>query len=431
MSIAKRRESIAKHHEREMERVLVEPIQQRNRLSTQQNKSRQAAMESVAAIDYNFEIDPAKLIDLAYDTLSVVTHRVTSEQLALNQVLGDLGAEFDSTMFALTNKLLYQDPFVEADEFMELLYDLVVVKAKVCTPRYFKQWLKEKPHEKGKTGKQRMRHNFSAKRNLMLRNRRLYILYPSPRILFGCLQSFNSMGHHGYRALGKSADDGAPNSSDVFLEVAPFGPPVPEIYRSLTCSPLINSAYGCFFGVSRICEEPGHSAIFSSARQVRCEDTSTGFSHWNPWEEILDCTRNFLRLVIWFFNVVVKIVPQLGDEPQDDGAPEPASIRALRWPHLAMFRDENDPTVQAMSVFEIVSSVETYMYIVNDVIETDFSGDDGDEGGISWDQRNKLSAHTEDMRKTLDRYVATIYSSDLHFFFAYFRGSYIQYSTVR
>jgi hypothetical protein len=96
-----------------------------------------------------------------------------------------------------------------------------------------------------------------------------------------------------------------------------------------------------------------------------------------------------------------------------------------------MFRDENDPTVQAMSVFEIVSSVETYMFIVNDVIETDFSGDEGDEGGISWDQRNKLSAHTGGMRKTVYRYVATIYSSDLHFFFAYFRGRYIQYSTVR
>jgi len=135
--------------------------------------------------------------------------------------------------------------------------------------------------------------------------------------------------------------------------------------------------------------------------------------------------------VIWFFNVVVEIVPQLGDEPQDGDAPEPASIRALRWPHLAMFREENDPTVQAMSVFEIVSAVETYMSIVNDVIETDFSGDEGDEGGISLDQRNKLSAHTEEMRKTLDRYCATIYFSDLHFFFAYFRGSYIQYSTVR
>ena len=423
-----RRESMTKRYAREMERVLVDPIQQRNRLS---NKSRQAATEFLAEIDYNLEIDPAKLIDLAYDTLSVITHRVTSEQVALNQVLGDLGAEFDSTMFALTNKLLYQDPFVEADEFMELLYDLVVVKAKVCTPRYFKKWLKEKPHEKGKTGKQRMRHNFSAKRNLMLRNRRLYILYPSPRILFGCLQSFNSMGHHGFRALGKSAVDGAPNSSDVFLEVAPFGPPVPVIYRSLTCSPLINSAYGCFFGISRICEEPGQSAIYSSTRQVRCEGTSTGFSHWNPWEEILDCTRKFLELVIWFFNVVVEIVPQLGDEPQDGDAPEPASIRALRWPHLAMFREENDPTVQAMSVFEIVSAVETYMSIVNDVIETDFSGDEGDEGGISLDQRNKLSAHTEEMRKTLDRYCATIYFSDLHFFFAYFRGSYIQYSTVR
>jgi hypothetical protein len=135
--------------------------------------------------------------------------------------------------------------------------------------------------------------------------------------------------------------------------------------------------------------------------------------------------------VIWFFNVVVEIVPQLGDEPKDDDAPEPASIRALRWPHLAMFRDENDPTVQAMSVFEIVSSVETYISIVNDVTETDFSGDEDDEGGISSDQSDKLYAHTEDMRKELARYVATIYSSDLHFFFAYFRGSYIQYSTVR
>ena len=164
------REITIKRRESMTGRVVVDPLtQQRKRFSTQQNKSRQAALESLA-MDFNKEIDPAKLIDLAYDTLSVVTHRVTSEQLALNQVLGDLGAEFDSTMFALTNKLLYQDPFVEAVEFMELLYDLVVVKAKVCTQRYFKTWLKERPHEKGKTGKQRMMHNFSAKRNLILRN---------------------------------------------------------------------------------------------------------------------------------------------------------------------------------------------------------------------------------------------------------------------
>ena len=79
---------MTKRYAREMERVLVDPIQPRNRLS---NKSRQAATEFLAEIDYNLEIDPAKLIGLAYDTLSVITHRVTSEQVALNQVLGDLG----------------------------------------------------------------------------------------------------------------------------------------------------------------------------------------------------------------------------------------------------------------------------------------------------------------------------------------------------
>ena len=64
-----RRESMTKRYAREMERVLVDPIQQRYRLSNQQNKSRVAAMKFLAEIDYNLEIDPAKLIDLAYDTL--------------------------------------------------------------------------------------------------------------------------------------------------------------------------------------------------------------------------------------------------------------------------------------------------------------------------------------------------------------------------
>jgi len=45
-----RRESMTKRYAREMERALVDPIQQRNRLS---NKSRQAATEFLAEIDYN------------------------------------------------------------------------------------------------------------------------------------------------------------------------------------------------------------------------------------------------------------------------------------------------------------------------------------------------------------------------------------------
>lgn len=399
-----------------------------SRKKTSKSKHRSAQQLQSDGIDYSKEIDPAKLVDLSFDTLSVISHRITSEQLALNEVLGPLGHQFDSAMFALTNKMLYQDPFVDADEFMDVLYDLIVDEGKVCTKRYFLRWLKEKPHDKGKTGRQRIRHKFSGQRNLLLRNRRMYILYPSPRILFGCLASFNPIDDRGYKVLGKSDDDTAPNTSNVYLEIAPFGPPDAEVCRSVVCSALINSAYGCFFGVGRIIETPGNSSLqVANGRQVPTEETSTGMAHYNPWIELIDCTRKFLDQVVWFFSTIVQIVPQLANAPSDDDLPEPASIAALRWPHLSKFRDLDDLTVQAMSVFEIVSSVQTYMGIIDDFTENFTETVNGEYAGISQNDSARLSSHTADMRLIIDRYLTSIYNSDLHFFFAYFRGTYIQY----
>ena len=57
--------------------------------------------------------------------LSSVDHRISSDQTALKDKLGDLGSEFDSLMHSLTNKMLFKDSFLHADDFLEMLRQLL------------------------------------------------------------------------------------------------------------------------------------------------------------------------------------------------------------------------------------------------------------------------------------------------------------------
>ena len=79
----------------------------------------------------------ANLVQLSFDLLSSINHRISEDQEALREKLGPLGAEFDVLTHSLTNALLFQDPFLHVDDFLAVMRTLLVEHASVCTPTYF------------------------------------------------------------------------------------------------------------------------------------------------------------------------------------------------------------------------------------------------------------------------------------------------------
>ena len=105
-------------------------------------------------------VNPQNLWKLSFEVLSSVDHRISSDQAALKGKLGEFGPEFDSLIHSLTNKMLFKDPFLHADDFLEILRKLLVTRsgAMVCAPDFFDAWLTTKAYEKGKTGKERWKN---------------------------------------------------------------------------------------------------------------------------------------------------------------------------------------------------------------------------------------------------------------------------------
>ena len=100
-------------------------------------------------------VNPQNLWKLSFEVLSSVDHRISSDQAALKEKLGEFGPEFDSLIHSLTNKMLFKDPFLHADDFLEMLRLLLVTRsgAMVCTPDFFDAWLTTKAYAKGKANR--------------------------------------------------------------------------------------------------------------------------------------------------------------------------------------------------------------------------------------------------------------------------------------
>ena len=139
------------------------------------------------------DLNVSLLLRLSVDTLSCVEHRITKEQEALEkeEKLGGFGEIFDSLLHNITDKLLLLNTWCDADYFKDIVYRLVVVEGEVCSRRFWNRWEVTKCIEKGQTGYDRWRKNYSARRNLLLFNRRLFCLARPPSVLFGCLSGFN------------------------------------------------------------------------------------------------------------------------------------------------------------------------------------------------------------------------------------------------
>ena len=139
------------------------------------------------------DLNVSLLLRLSVDTLSCVEHRITKEQeeLEKEEKLGGFGEIFDSLLHNITDKLLLLNTWCDADYFKDIVYQLVVVEGEVCSRKFWNRWEATKCIEKGQTGYDRWRKNYSARRNLLLFNRRLFCLARPPSVLFGCLSGFN------------------------------------------------------------------------------------------------------------------------------------------------------------------------------------------------------------------------------------------------
>ena len=116
----------------------------------------------------------------------------------------------------------FTDLFRHADDFLEMLRQLLTKVAMVCTDEFFDAWLATKAHAKGKSGKERWKKHYSAQKCMLLATRRQYVLMPTPSILFGCLSTVNLSNSSLSKNLGLIDAEAADAPEPVYLERVPF-----------------------------------------------------------------------------------------------------------------------------------------------------------------------------------------------------------------
>ena len=97
----------------------LEGVKKRPRFSkSEKKKQKKKAKEALNR--WANSVNGAFLVELSFDLLSAINHRISDDQEALKEKLGPLGAEFDVLTHSLTNALLFKDPFLHADDFLVL-----------------------------------------------------------------------------------------------------------------------------------------------------------------------------------------------------------------------------------------------------------------------------------------------------------------------
>ena len=358
------------------------------------------------------DLDEKLLVRLAFDALTCVDRRISQDQRLLKEKLGPLGDEFDSVLHSVTDKLLLQYPWNDADDFKDILFKLLVADGEICSERFFRRWEASKATDNGKAGLDRWRHYFSARKSQLLFQRRQYIINRPPSVLFGCLSAVD----RGEASAGKSlvsrefllANVGA---KEVYAQRFSFG--IPDAYTGLdkpyACYGRIS--HGIFFGMAGYYE--GNSKIFEVQPS---HPYPSGYDGWikadpvlysNPFTEMLKICELFEDRVktvmielerIKFFEVV-----QLS-------------------PLTQKLVDPKCPEVQELSYFEIVS--------LTNAVYKDALGlyrQREDDESLAWAQledtdEDSFKQLVKDLALATDSFKTNVWYSDLHFFFAYFRG---------
>ena len=386
----------------------LEGVKKRPRFSKSEKKNRKKQSKE-ASIRWAKSVNGANLVELSFDLLSAVNHRISDDQEALKEKLGPLGAEFDVLTHSLTNALLFKDPFLHVDDFLAVMRTLLVEQASVCTLSYFNAWLATKAHAKGKTGLERWKKHFSAQKSMLLAARRQYVLMPTPAVLFGCLSTVcftEPLLHKDLRsiAIGQA---GNPESDPVYLDRVPFG--THKIRHDRRCQAFVRISDGVFFNITEISTNPQNPHIVTVEQPTESEgltDMPNGIYETNPWVEILRSSQNFYDTILDFADEWAKI----------DGI-----AVVYDWPEMESFQDGGDESFRKRTVYEVISIVKI---CISKIVAIEKTRGDSEYFLAEWPSEvvKRLFSFPDRLKRLIDGFLINVKFSDLHFFFAYFRG---------
>jgi hypothetical protein len=368
-------------------------------------------------IESDIGLDLKLFVQLSFDILSSTERRISPEQRELKTDLGPHGPEFDSAMHALTDKLLFENVWFNTVDLRKVLYNIVVSDAGICSAEYFQKWEKTSAYQRSKTGVERWVHYLSAKKSGLLSNRRLYALFPSPAVLFGCLSSVLKFHSDISKDLvSKQFSTAELDRSSVFIQPVPFGGEMFSGIFVFSCTARI--AVGAFFGIHKI-------VLDATAGMIHVKDGTDypdfldgytkvdDFVDYNPFSEMLRVCFHFERRII----SACKTLVESGFFENLD--------KELTPTMTAMVEDFSGREVQNLSYWEILGLVEKLDEMVAKVYE-----DRNESDSIFSKLRNITEDELYECRKSLtmahSSFRENAWYSDLHFFFAYFRGKMIR-----
>jgi len=216
-------------------------------------KSRKRGPREISreVIESDSGLDLKLFVQLSFDILSSTERRISLEQGELKTDLGRHGPEFDCAMHSLTDKLLLENIWFNTVDLRRVLYNIVVSDARICSPEYFQKWEKTSATHRGKTGIERWVHYLSGKKSALLASRRLYALFPTPAVLFGCLSSvLKFYSDISKNLVSKHFSTAELDGAAVCIQPVPFGA---QMYSGvLVFSSTARIAVGTFFGIHKI-----------------------------------------------------------------------------------------------------------------------------------------------------------------------------------
>ena len=356
---------------------------------------------------------PALLL-LAYDTLSCVNHRISDEQKQLEKAdkLGSFGTIFDSLLHIITDKLLLKDTWCDSEYFKDILYRLFVVEGEICSKRFWQRWEVTKCTEKGQAAADRWRKHYSARRNLLLFNRRLFCIARPSSVLFGCLSTLNRSGENAAKCLvseafiAENATKRIQDPRNVVASRSPFGVEYSFGEKRYACFGRIS--LGIFFGMT------GYDA--EDLTRIKTEEDPQ-FPDWfdilkkidpviysNPFTEMLEVCKLFEERIENFMK-------ELEDSKYFDIVEFSPLQLALANPSCAEIQD--------LTYFEIVSLLHGFQLSLGDFWLTHDEGNWPEELLVD---KEGLRMIVNILTDCMDSFRINVWYSDLHFFFAYFRG---------
>ena len=357
---------------------------------------------------------PALLL-LAYDTLSCVNHRISDEQKQLEKPdkLGSFGTIFDSLLHIITDKLLLKDTWCDSEYFKDILYRLFVVEGEICSKRFWQRWEVTKCTEKGQAGADRWRKHYSARRNLLLFNRRLFCIARPSSVLFGCLSTLNRSGENAAKCLvseafiAENATKRIQDPRNVVASRSPFGVSYSFGEKRYACFGRIS--LGIFFGMTGYDKDDN--------TRIKTVENPTLTSGWfrlleeidpviysNPFTEMLEVCKLFEERIENFMK-------ELADSKYFDIVEFSPLQLALANPSCAEIQD--------LTYFEIVSLLHGFQLSLGDFWLTHDEGNWPEELLVD---KEGLRMIVNILTDCMDSFRINVWYSDLHFFFAYFRG---------